>query len=641
MAVPLVRAANGLDCVHWLRPPRWPRRRTPRTQAAADRSLGTQIARVSASIAAATAALIAVLLPLGWFYIGYLQEDGRLSGMINIKSQVLSGIVKANPLYWEFEAEKTQRMLMHSAEEARLDVFRINDVNGLVLVQTPAFVDEATMAPVIVRQIPFRVGSQMIGSISVTASLRPLLRETALAAMFGILLGLGVFYVFRVLPLRALRRAIDRVGFLATHDVLTDLPNRALFQETLQQVLHDHRAPGELAAVLCLDLDRFKDVNDTLGHAAGDRVLQAAAKRLRAILRPADMLARMGGDEFAIIITGLHSLDQAAKIAGRLIRSLSEPFHVDDQVAIVGCSIGIALATPQSSALRLLADADLALYQVKGEGRGGYRFYTAAMNARAQHRKRLQLELHQALAKRQLQLYYQPQVSLADQRVLGAEALLRWSHPERGWISPSDFIPLAEETGLIGQLGQWVLETACGDASRWPASVRLAINLSPAQFRQPGLAQSVADCLKAIGFDPARLELEITEGVLLHDEAFVQETLRALKSLGVSLAMDDFGTGYSSLSHLRRFPFDRIKIDRSFVCDLGQQENARAIVRAVMALGGSLGMPVIAEGVETEEQALILQREGCCAAQGFLYGRPMPNEALLPMLTPCRRSAAA
>jgi EAL domain-containing protein (putative c-di-GMP-specific phosphodiesterase class I) len=232
-----------------------------------------------------------------------------------------------------------------------------------------------------------------------------------------------------------------------------------------------------------------------------------------------------------------------------------------------------------------------------------------------------------------LQIHYQPQVSLADQRILGAEALLRWPHAERGWISPSDFIPLAEETGLIGQLGQWVLETACSDASRWPASVRLAINLSPAQFRQPGLAQSVAECLKATGFDPMRLELEITEGVLLHDEAFVQETLRALKSLGVSLAMDDFGTGYSSLSHLRRFPFDRIKIDRSFVCDLGQQENARAIVRAVMALGGSLGMPVIAEGVETEAQALILQHEGCCAAQGFLYGRPMPNEALLPKLT--------
>ena len=434
------------------------------------------------------------------------------------------------------------------------------------------------------------------------------------------------------------RRANEaRIAHLAHHDALTGLPNRVLLLDRLGEALDVRARHDAFVGVLCIDLDRFKDVNDSLGHASGDLLLREVADRLRGCLRGEDLVSRHGGDEFTVLLPRLGSPEEARQLADRIVAVLGQPFRIDDQEIVTGASVGIALA-PQDghSPDLLLRHADMALYRAKADGRSTARFFEAEMDARLQARRRLERDLRAAFAAGALDLHYQPLLKAGDERIAGFEALLRWWHPERGFVSPAEFIPIVEEIGLIGPVTEWVLERACREATRWPADIRIAVNLSPAHFRKQNPALAVAKALMASGLAPNRLEVEITESVLLTDSEANLAILHQIRALGVRIAMDDFGTGYSSLSYLRAFPFDKIKIDSSFVRELADSPQCAAIVRAVTSLGASLGITTTAEGVETLEQLQRLREEGCHELQGFLFSRPVPADQARKLLA--RRS---
>lgn len=426
----------------------------------------------------------------------------------------------------------------------------------------------------------------------------------------------------------------------ARHDGLTDLPNRLHFKERFALELARMRKEGGQVALFCLDLDRFKTVNDTLGHPVGDDLLRQAAARMRRLITPADMLARLGGDEFALIQTGRPQPEAARALAERIVESVSQPFFIGGYEINVGVSVGVAVAPDDGvDGEILLKEADLALYRAKTEGRNTFRFYEPAMDAAQQERQALELDLRKALVRGEFELHYQPQMDLTNGRITGFEALLRWRHPSRGMIAPSQFIGLSEETRLIVPMGDWALRQACSEARLWPGDLRVAVNVSPIQFRQPGLVQGVVSALAASGLPAGRLEIEVTETILLHDEEALT-TLHQLRALGVRIALDDFGAGYSSLSYLRRFPFDKIKIDRSFVRDIDNPDTA-AIVRAMVGLGARLGIAITAEGIETQEQLAHVRAEGCTEAQGYLISPPAPLHEALALLRAHRGVAAA
>ncbi len=431
--------------------------------------------------------------------------------------------------------------------------------------------------------------------------------------------------VVAVRDLRERKQAEERLRHMAHHDLLTQLPNRALFNDRLDQALAQAERDGGAVAVLCLDLDRFKAVNDLLGHHGGDALLQQVAQRLLRAANDQDTVARFSGDEFVVLQTRIAQPAGAEAAAKRMVAALGAPFDLDGQPVLIGTSIGIALYPQDARAGEdLLRNADTALYRAKADGRGTYRFFEAEMDARLQERRRLERDLQQALLGNQLAVHFQPLGDCSTQAIVGFEALVRWNHPERGQVAPSDFIPMAEETGLIVPLGEWVLREACREAVRWPDSIRVAVNLSPVQFRHADLAERVIAILKDTGLPPERLELEVTEGVLIDDSARALSTLKALKQAGIRISLDDFGTGYSSLSYLQSFPFDKIKIDRSFIGNMPTNEDSRSIVRAIIALARSLRITVTAEGVETEEQLRLLRSEDCNQVQGYLLGRPAP-----------------
>jgi diguanylate cyclase (GGDEF)-like protein len=428
------------------------------------------------------------------------------------------------------------------------------------------------------------------------------------------------------------RRYEAKIAHMAHHDALTDLPNRTLLNERLQEALGGAER-GEMVAIHLLDLDLFKNVNDTLGHAAGDKLLKAVADRLRSMVREADTVARMGGDEFAIVQRPIEHPLEAAMLAERVIASLSEGYDVDGHQVVVGTSIGIAVGpTDGVDPDQLTRNADLALYRAKSAGRGAFAFFESGMDVQMQARRALENDMRAALPAGQFELHYQPVLNLARNEIVGVEALVRWRHPERGLVSPGEFIPLAEEIGFIVPLGEWVIRQACTTAAAWPSNVKVAVNLSPAQFRSSGLVQVVMSALASSDLAPDRLELEITESILLQDGPATLATLHRLRELGVHIAMDDFGTGYSSLSYLRSFPFDKIKIDRSFVKDITVTTGSLSIVRAVAAMAKGLGMETTAEGVETQEQLETVKSEGCTEIQGFLLSRPLPVNEIEQLL---------
>ena len=420
------------------------------------------------------------------------------------------------------------------------------------------------------------------------------------------------------------KRDEARIRHLALHDALTDLPNRYLLEQRLGPAIEAAALDGTGVAVIYLDLDRFKSVNDLHGHAAGDALLVQAAKRMLTELRPSDTLARIGGDEFLVVLTGARAPQRVAKIAGRLIESLRRPFRIDDHRVEIGASAGVALFPGDGrTAETLLRAADTALYRVKDEGRGAVRFFEPAMDAELQARQRLEYELGGAIDRDELRLFYQPIINARTGEIETFEALIRWQHPERGFVSPAEFIPVAEQSDLIGRIGAWVIETACATAAAWPQPWRVSVNVSPTQFRQSDVPTLIAAALARHNLDPARLVVEITESVFIQDASTAVAILTRLRELGIRLALDDFGTGYSSLSYLQQFRFDKIKVDQSFVRRLGENADTLAIVRAIVNLGHNLGLHVTVEGVETAEQLAILRELHCEQMQGYLFARPM------------------
>lgn len=437
------------------------------------------------------------------------------------------------------------------------------------------------------------------------------------------------------------KKADAQIAHMAMHDTLTGLPNRVLFRDRLERAM-SRVTPTQMLAVHCLDLDRFKTVNDTLGHPMGDALLRVVSDRLQACLRGTDCIARLGGDEFAILQTGLTEPGQAASLASRVIEALSTPFEIEGHRMVIGVSIGIAIAPNDGEdGTALLKNADLALYCSKSEGRGRYRYFEAEMDARIQARRALELDLTSALSLDQFELHYQPLVDLKSNAVVAMEALLRWKHPQRGSVSPAEFIPITEEIGLIDEIGRWVLRQACHEATSWPKEVSVSVNLSAHQFKSGTLAFDVAAALATSGLEAERLELEITESALMQNTEATLVTLLKIRDMGVRVAMDDFGTGYSSLSYLHAFPFDKIKIDKCFVQNLSGQSDSNHILRAVVGLGSSLRMVTTAEGVETREQLEQLRSEGCTQVQGYYLSAPRPASELEDMLRDVKERADA
>ena len=595
-------------------------------------------------LATVTALIISLGVPAGYLYVGYQQAVGALSAESYLMAQQITQLINRNPDYWQFETIRIEEIIGRHRDDTGASDHRVVRNSGEVIAERSTIAPGSPW-PTVTRQAALNDYGIAVGRLDIIYSLEALYKGTLLVALFFSFVGLLIYWGLRVLPLRALQRAWDRLSFLASHDALTGLPNRVLFLDRLEQALSQARRKGQVVTVHSIDLDHFKDVNDTLGHAAGDSVLRKAAERMKACVRQDDTIARLSGDEFAIIQNDSGNAATAATLAARIIEAVSAPFDLNGQEAIIAASIGMVSHAPggPTSAAQLLQNADLALYKSKTNGRGTYHFFEDAMDTALQQRKALEADLRKALRTSQFSLVYQPQIDLATQRIIGVETLLRWHHPERGEVPPSVFIPIAESSGLILPLTEWILQTACKEAAGW-APLRVAVNLTAEQFTHRNLVATVEGALRRSGISPDRLELEITEGVLIKDTERTLAVLNTLKSIGVHIAMDDFGTGYSSLGYLRRFPFDKIKIDRSFIADLSTSADAQAIVRAIIGLGRALGIHVNAEGVETAEQATALLSEGCEEVQGHFYSVPMAKahaEELLRRMGAIAPTAAA
>ncbi|MFC1456813.1 putative bifunctional diguanylate cyclase/phosphodiesterase [Microvirga arabica] len=476
---------------------------------------------------------------------------------------------------------------------------------------------------------PETPGTKILGIIGPAGALFSVLILVLMGLLLGWLARAMSALQTMVVELRASEAQAQHLAF---HDVLTGLPNRALFDDRLDQALARTQR-GEKISVLMLDLDRFKHVNDTLGHHAGDSLIRELAGRLTKLLRSSDTVARLGGDEFAIVQTGIAGDEDIDALCTRILAAVREPFDILGHQAFVGVSIGIAVAPDAGSErVEIMRKADIALYRAKAEGRGCYRLFTAEMDETVKVRGTIEEELRVALMSGEgLEVAYQPQVAGAGKPIVGLEALVRWRHPTRGVILPDQFIPVAEQTGLISQLGEWVLREACATSRHWP-NLFISVNLSPVQFRIDGFAERVMEVVRETGADPQRIELEITEGVLLDDGGQTAQTLRKLRAAGFRIALDDFGTGYSSLGYLHRYEVDKIKIDRSFVSSLGREDSAGAIISAIVALGQAMNLTVTAEGVETREQEHFLRSAGCDELQGYRYFRALTREQVARLL---------
>jgi diguanylate cyclase (GGDEF)-like protein len=621
----------------------------PRTLAAPRPFKAGESVRLAGAVTG-LAGLAALAIALAFPAAYLLSANNRLMGVLEVRAQIygdrVTDAASQNPELWNaffggatvdltglvIAAADDDRTAGHAPERRRVFAG-----NGHLLLDVAA--SSPLAWPTVSWRIPVLQNSNRLGDVEIARSLRPVLLNTFGISVGSFTLGLLLLIVLRMIPLRLMREAIDRVAYLSAHDQLTGLPNRAVLADRLEVALSAARRSGAKVAMLCLDLDHFKEVNDTLGHAAGDTVLRTVTARLRACLRESDTLARVGGDEFAVIQYCSRLPDDAGALANRLIATTREAVTLDGQQVFVGLSIGISISAPAVSAMDLAKQADVALYGAKAGGRGGFCFFAPEMNASLVSRRAMENDLRAAPEIGGLAVHYQPQINVASGEIVGAEALMRWTRPGHGAVSPAVFIPVAEETGQIVSLGAWLLGEACREAAAWPIPWHVAVNVSPVQFRVDGFVDSVRGALVQSGLDAHRLELEITEGILLTDTEQTLVTLEQLRALGVRLALDDFGTGYASLGYLQKFRFDKVKIDRSFVCNLGVDEKAAAIVRAVIGLCDALGMSTIAEGVENADQVAMLWAQGCREAQGFLYWAPMSGHALDRVIEQQRKAA--
>jgi diguanylate cyclase (GGDEF)-like protein len=624
--------------VPWWRPIRtaYERISDSRPRTAVPGTPNASMVRMITLVATLAAVIIAAVPPFSYF----LAAHAHLRGEVEIQTQLFASQVadeaRQNPGFWN--------ALAGSAIEPGLDSLAIarrpdaQDTNavaerrrvfsgiGRTVIET--MTAAAPAWPLLVARLPVVDGPSGLGEVDIARSLRPALTITIAVASASTGLGLLLFLLLRVAPLRMLAAAIEQASFLSAHDLLTGLPNRRLFHDKLEQALAQARRNGGQIGVFYMDLDRFKTINDLLGHPAGDMTLLTVTERLRPCLRASDTLARLGGDEFAVIQPRLRHVEDANDLGQRMLAAIAPPIDLDGQLLHVSISIGVALSKigAPNEPDQMMKQADMALYEAKADGRNRLCFFAPDMNVKLRKRHAMETELRTVIPEQSLTLHYQPQVDLLTGRLLGAEALLRWNRPGHGLMPPDQFIGLAEDTGMIVPIGIWVLREACRRAATWPEDIGIAVNVSPVQLRHPGFCEAVIDVIRETGITPSRLELEITESVLMQDTGETLAILLRLHELGTRLAMDDFGTGYSSLGYLQKFHFDRIKIDRSFISRLGQDPNADAIVRAVVGMTEALGVCAIAEGVETTAQAEMLRAHGCSEAQGYLFSRPVSGE---------------
>jgi diguanylate cyclase (GGDEF)-like protein len=544
-------------------------------------------------------------------------------------------------LYRRFEWVSFMQRAIHAWEAGDLYIAKLDEAGTLLQLEiaSPAPSSKkikSTMADISrINDNLTLIENQFVGAMSdASRSTYQLLQGIMLAATPGLLL-LGIVLSLRILQQR--KRMEDRVNHMAFHDELTSLPNRLMLSQRLDQALSRHRRGGSQLAILFLDLDRFKVINDSLGHETGDVLLRQVADRLRSHSREGDTIARMGGDEFVVLIENSGNLSDISARAQRLVEQLSAPYLLGSNDCHVTVSIGVSVFPADGSdAPALLKAADVAMYRAKDTGRDSYQFYSAAMNVHTVERLELESDLRHALERHEFLLHYQPKVEVATGLITGVEALLRWDHPRRGLISPMDFIPLAEETGLIASIGEWVLATACARTKEWQdhgfAKLDVAVNLSARQFADPMLLPKLTNIIRRSGLDPSSLELEITESLVMSHGGSAVAVLQQLKSLGVRIAIDDFGTGYSSLAYLKRFPIDTLKVDRSFIRDIPADSGDKQITRAIIAMAHSLRLRVVAEGVETADQLKFLRKERCDTVQGYYLHRPLPEAEVAAVL---------
>ncbi len=609
-------------------------RRQAARRSAAFLDLGQQLG--AATTAEAAARIIARVSDdlLGWdaYYLSlYSTEDDLLTSVLSVDVIAGTRTEIPEPASGGAPPGELSRQVMAAGGQLILRRGSAEDLAPL-----DPFGDETRLSASLI-YVPIRADDAVVGILSVQSYTQDAYTPADMALLQA-LADHCAGALERVRAETALRASEVRMRHQATHDALTGLPNRALFNDRLKGALEAPALPGGVVAVLFLDLDRFKIVNDSLGHEAGDLLLVLAAARLRAALRPADIAARLGGDEFTVLLEGIGGAEDAARVAGRIADLFTGAFALGQHHVVVSASIGIALGIAgHDQSAELLRRADIALYRAKNDGRARYAIFDEAMSDAAVERLELEAELRRAIEREDLQLHYQPLADLATGRIVAVEALVRWPRGAHVLIGPDRFVPVAEETGLILPLGRWVLQEACRQAKVWRATghypdLQVNVNLSAAEFAQPGLAEAVALTLRETGLAAAALELEITERVIMADAAATSATLRALKRLGVRLAIDDFGTGYSSLSYLKRFPVDTLKIDKTFVDGLGSDPDDEAIVRAMIGIGQALGLQLVAEGIETAAQVDRLRELGCTLGQGYYFappGTPATIEALL------------
>lgn len=581
-----------------------------------------QIVGLLNSFALVTVLLVVLVPPLTYLYVGYERAQGALEAGVSISTRLVSRLVNANPDLWQFEDTRIIDLFNDARGADKEDVYRVYDKSGSLVVQVPADIAPSNWPTLSNEEILYSYG-QSVGRVSVEHSMENVYITTLTIGLISVVVGFFFHLVLRHLPVASLTRAWKQINYLASNDDLTGLPNRMSLKRQLDDYIQRTKG-GKSFAVMFLDLDRFKIINDTLGHSVGDGLLKNVAERLRSCIREGDIVARLGGDEFAVVQMSDRQPNEATVLAKRICEEMAKPFDLGENRVVIGTSVGIAIAPLDGENTEiLLKNADLALYRAKNDGRGVHRFFESGMDALMQERRQMEFELRLALEREEFELQYQPQVDLVSGKIVGFEALLRWNHPERGLLAPDLFIPLAEETALIIPIGEWVIRTACMQASSWPFDTNMAVNLSPVQFRSDDLVHTVFSALANSGIAGKRLELEITEKILLLDNEATLKTLHGLRDLGVRIAMDDFGTGYSSLSYLRSFPFDKLKIDRSFVSNFIEGGSDGAIVSAVASMSKSLGIETTAEGVETEAQLEMVTTAGYTQMQGYLFSQPV------------------